>query len=342
MSILLRIGFKLLVIGVAAATFAGWCNSRADAQSTVPAPDTMEIIWASAYWQIYDSGQSATNFAVLLQYNIDYDDTLPAQTLDQIIGFQLEYIDANNNVRPIMIVQPFPYNHNGYGQGVVGFYVPDDFEGLTNVDNTTSIRVSVFFFPGYVAEGTSSVTLPAPWRPAGSFPADVAQRLRLIDVSTQWTAIELLDTGDKLTGSGEVYAINSIPYLKTFAPDIFSGRLDYPELNREDIGESYQEDIDAAAAAEGSASWASQFNALADWVGQPVIMVTTTITVIISLIAAYFVQRMSGSPLVSMPVIALGVGGGALIGFVSLTFIGVIALFGILTLAFVLVLKRAG
>ena len=92
---------------------------------------------------------------------------------------------------------------------------------------------------------------------------------------------------------------------------------------------------------EGSEQWRIQFNELADLVGQPVVMVTTLATLILGGIGAFWIQKLSGSQLTTLPVMALSLGGGALVGWVDLQFIGLIGFFALLVLVFVLILKRA-
>ena len=337
----MKLLIKLGVVFAVLVASAGYCKTASAQEGPIPAPDKLEIVSATAYWQIYDSGAEASNFAVLVHYNIDYlaeEADRPTQTIDQLLAFQLEYIDSDNNVRPIMTVQPFPFTRSGYGQGIVGFYVPDDLEGATGVKDSTALRVSIFFFPGYLVENIDTRPFPVEWRPRDTFVTDMAHRLRLVDVSGSWGEIEILDTGNKLTQEGMVYVGGSFPYLTTLAPDLYSKGIVFPDTSREEVGNEYGEEL---ATTGGSEIWRDQFTSTADWLGQPVIMISTVLTLILGLAAAWGASKLAKSQLVTLPALAIVLAGGAIVGFVSLQLIGALAFMGLLVFLFVVVLKRA-
>ena len=320
MRLLIRLG---LLIGVVIA-IGSYCRPAA-AQETVATPDTLELLSATAYYDVLDRDDSSV--AVLVLYHIDYTgDTLPVQSIDQLLAVQLDGPDG-----AIVTAQPFPYRRQGFGYGVVGFFLPD-----SGLSSSSSLRVSLFGFPGYLSL-TDHRETAVEWRPRADFAADVVGLVRRVEVSFEGD-VELLDDGDNLTTAGAIYTSNSIAYLQTLAPELYAQRLHEIEVERRRVGDTYAREL---ANIEGNDRWRMQFNSLAELLGQPVVMVTTLVVLVLGGIAAFWIQKLSGSQLTTLPVIALALGGGALVGWVDLAFIGIIGFFALIVLVFVLILKRA-
>lgn len=327
---MIRLVIRLAFFAVIAMAVGGVCRV-ASAQEAVAPPGTVQILSATAYWQLYD--RESPNIGILVRYDIDYpEEELPEQSLDQIAAIHLSYTNGGQR-ESIMAAQPYPYNRRGYGEGLVAFFVPDQ-PGLTS---STPLQVSVFFFPGLVV-AAPSVSLPVVWRPSSQYASDLTEQVRMVEVSEHWTDIRLLDADNHLTSDGIVYVGNVVPYLSEVAPQIFKSRLYFPEVNRQAVGDSYAQEL---VKPDGAEFWRTQFDPLADWIGQPVIMVKTLATIIIGLIAAWFFQRIAKSQLVSLPVLSLTLAGGALVGWVHMGFIGILGFAALLVFVFVTVLKRA-
>ena len=319
---------RLLFLGGAFLAVASYCHPAA-AQEAVATPDTLQLLSATAYYDILDDGDNSV--AVLVSYHIDYTgDTLPVQSIDQLLAVQLDGPDG-----AIVTAQPFPYRRQGFGYGVVGFFLPAD----SGLSRSSSLQASLFGFPGYL-ELTDHQETAVEWRPRADFTADVVSLVRRVEVQFEGD-VELLDDGDNLTTAGAIYTANSIAYLQTLAPELYAQRLHEIEVERREVGDSYTSQLAAMDDTEGSEQWRIQFNELAELVGQPVVMVTTLATLILGGIGAYWIQKLSGSQLTTLPVMALSLGGGALVGWVDLQFIGLIGFFALLVLVFVLILKRA-
>ena len=320
MRLLLRLGLLIAVV-FAVGSYCGIASAQA-----VATPSTLEIVSATAYYDVPDSGNSSVT--VLVQYHIDYADALPPQSIDQLLAIKLD-----GPSEALVASQPFPYRRQGFGYGVVGFFLPHP-SGLTS---SSALRVSLFYFPGYISSSDTQDTAVT-WRPAGEFSQGVIDNLRRLETSYEGE-VDLLDDADNLTAAGAIYARNSIPYLATLAPDLYTQQLHEIEVQRREIGSAYADEL---ADTGGGARWRTQFNSTAEWLGQPVIMITTIVVVILGLIAAWFIQKISKSQLVTLPVLAISLAGGALLGWVHLGLIGITAFFSLLILAFVLVLKRSG
>ena len=325
--LVLKVSFLVLFL----VCVGGVCRA-AYAQGAIPAPSTAEILSATAYYEVLEN--SSGNITVLVQYEIGYTaEDVPAASIDTLLAVRVSYVNGDNV--DLVSAQPFPYHNDGYGQGVVGFFLPD--HGV--IDKTTPLRVSIFYFPGGIDASTvSTPPTPVVWRDRTAFASDVVDALRIVERS--WDgAVELLDSGDRLTAAGEIYAGGSVPYLQRLAPSLYTQRLHQTQTDRQEIGDSYAEVLQNTG---GDVDWRTQFNSTADLLGQPVIMVSTFVVILLGGISAWFIQKISGSGLTTLPVMAIALAGGALVGWVHLAFIGILGFAALLVFAFVVILKRAG
>lgn len=324
---MIKLVLRLGILAAVVLAVGGYC-STASAQESIAAPSTLAIHTAYAYHDILGNGDGSV--AVLVRYAIDYaDPDLPSSSIDELLAVQL------SAAAPVVSAQPFPYVRQGFGQGLVGFFIP----APADIESDTDLTVSLLYFPGGIT-GADPHETSVLWRTRTVFEADLIDALRTVQRSPAWVAseAEAIDGEGNLTASGQSYAASAIPYVSTLAPGLYLQVLQDVTVRRAEIGDTYAQELQNTG---GSARWRSQFNSTAEWLGQPVIMITTIATLILGLIAAYFFQKVSGSQLTTLPVIALSLAGGALVGWVSLAFIGVLAFAGLLVVAFVVILKRA-
>lgn len=320
---MIRLALRIIVIGAVIFGLGGYC-ARAFAQ--VAEPSVVELVSATAYYDALGRGDSSV--AALVLYHIEYDEgTAPAQDIDELLAIRLAAASG-----PLAVSQPYPYANGGYGYGVVGFLLPDP----SGVTTASSLTASVMYFPGYVS-GAHDHEVSVEWRPRADFEADVVQALRRVEADTGGV-LELLNDGDNLTAAGGVYAAGSIPYLRALAPGLYSQSLTEIDINRQEVGEAYAEELQDTG---GGERWRTQFNSTADWLGQPVVMVSTFVTLIVGAIAAWFGSKLAKSPLVTLPIMTITLAGGAIVGWVHLGFIAIIGFFALLIFAFVVILKRA-
>ena len=320
---MIRLALRTLILAAVALLVGGTC-ARAFAQ--VAAPTVVEIVSATAYYDVLDRGDSSV--AVVVLYHIDYDeDDLPTQSIDELLAIQLSGPDGT-----LVVSQPYPYTNDGYGYGVVGFFVPDP-SGLTT---SSALTVSVVYLPGYISTSIDHQTT-VEWEDKRNLEAGIAAAVRRVEASTNG-GLTLLDGSDHLTPDGIAYARNAIPYLRTLAPGLYSQQLRDVQVTRVDVGETYADEL---ADTGGSAAWRTQFNSTADWLGQPVIMISTFVVFIIGAVAAWYAQKLAKSPLVTLPTMTIALAGGAVVGWVHLGFLALIGFFAALVFMFVVILKRA-
>lgn len=182
-------------------------------------PTSTSIDETYAYRNLIQSG----DILVLAVYNIAYG-TIPPESIDDTFIFRL--IDTDNTTE-LGSVLAYPYNDNGYGQGIIAFY----FDNATAPTWGESYIVRVSGNPVYFTDPPESnfvIPSSAYYSLSTQDANQTALAARIISIANgleiAWTDTLTTDTdagGTVLDSSGQLYFTNSIPGLQSMAPGAF-------------------------------------------------------------------------------------------------------------------------
>lgn len=295
--------------------------------------DTFTMLSARAYGQAIETG----DILLVIHYDIDYV-VIPSETAEQ--AFLGHYADASASPTQRVSTSPRVQVNSGYGQGVMSLYMSraevTSF-GITWADGDAA---QIAGNPAFFAD-PQLLNLLIEWRAetdsATILENDIRDIANILEVQTEWSGVDLI-SDQTLTDTGEDYFVNSIPNLRTMAPDLFVGSLGAPAFIERTHGSSYQDALNEFWV--GSAL-EDNWDSLADWWNLPVNMVTSMAVITLAVIVGAWAQRTSGESLVTLPAMGVVLIGGTLVDWVPLQFTAVLGFFGLLVISYALWLKRA-
>ena len=320
---MIGMGIRIAILATFALIIGGVCRlAWAQEIIDVPVADAFDIVSANSYQVILGT---AGYTAVVVHFSMDYEEA-PSIDLNIWSAYHLTGGEGVESA-PIYSSPPSIFNGGYTNQGIVVMLVPGAMV-YPSVEATVN--------PGYRYAGD----LPQSSILIGTQSVDdgIVNALRQVSASPSFVNNSLLTNEGLLTDTGAAYLIAAMPYARVIVPGLFAASHRDIVYSRVPVGGAYADEL---ATADGSAQWQSQFDVLADFIGQPLIMVKTLIVVILGAIAAWWSQKQADSPLITLPVMGLALGGGALVGWVSLAFIGILGFAGLFVFVFVTVLKRA-
>ena len=304
--------------------------------------DTFSIISARAYGSLL----ATDDVLLVIHYDIAYEDCpdsrgeheCPEETATE--AYLGAYYDDSAGVTRVSAA-PVYFVVSGYGQGVMSVYLNptdvDDWDITWGDEDAARISGNPTLFTLPPKLDTDIV-----WRDSDDAGTTLATDVRAIATTLEnrpeWAGVSLR-FGDRLEPDGEDYFESAIPNLRLMAPDLFAGSIINPDFIERDHGDSYANDLMDLWDDSGIEN---QFEDLADSLQQPVSMVSTAFVLVIGLIAAVWAAKLTGNGLVTIPVLAIVIAAGTLIGFVPMVLTGSIGFMAALTVGFVLFLKRVG
>lgn len=213
------------VVGIAVITLLG-LMILAIPVLAVADPDSVSIEEIHANRNLRETGDAH----ILVHYNVAYA-APPNNPIDEVFTFRLMDTDGETELGASLA---YPYNDDGYGQGVVSFYF-DASDALTwgqdyyirIIGNPTQFAdPPVYDFEMQSSDWTSLTG-------SGDNKDDLADKILEIarDLEVAW-AVTLLDqteTGTVLASAGEAYFRNAINGLQVLAPSVFLVQVGDPE-----------------------------------------------------------------------------------------------------------------
>ena len=230
---------------------------------------------------------------VLVVYHVDYFGgvaMLPAAA-------DAWWVDGQVGDRSVASAQAVAYARGGWGYGLVALLTD---EVLTQVTLTAA--------PGRYAE---PLGVTEPVTAGGDLGRDLLLALRGLQSQPEWEGQSLV-SGEWLASDGIAYAEAVVPGLRDRAPEIYSSRIvdlrsqSFAPTARTDQGIL---DVDALSGMTGSAARVSHL---------PEVTFRLLITAVIAIVAAGLAIKFGRSGLLALPVVALVLVGGTIIGFVPL------------------------
>lgn len=209
------------------------------ALASVPQPTTLEIWEISAYENTREDGDQL----YIVQYYIVENSTYNA---NQLFIFRLFDEDDNE----LSHTTPYPYNDQGYGMGVVAFYIDAD----DAPDWESGVYVMVVGNPlidwdgGYASSTTMSII---DWNTGTQTDMQEAVWNKIIGLASELTASwgTAMTTTTQgilvLTDYGANYFLQVVPYLSTIAPFTLGQYIfppDYP-IDEKPASDSYADSL---------------------------------------------------------------------------------------------------
>lgn len=319
----------LAIILILVFVFAG----QTDRVFAIANPDDMEILAITAYRGVLED----EDILVIVKYNIEYA-TPPTELASQTFLFRF-----TDGVTTFNSTVPYPYNDNGYNQGIVSFYWDAaTVDSLGLVWESASYKVVLAgnptFFPALPPVENSSIVWRSELATMFHLRNDILTLARELELEWGVDLVASTPEGNLLTNEGDEYFTNSIDNLRLMLPNIFLSRTESVSFPEETFTKSYAEelkdfwdgtDLDAA------------FNSLATLLDVPRIMLTTIILIVLGMFVAFSVIKVTGQPaigLMSFTVILLA---GTLVGMTELVLIAIIAAAGVLGIFYVIFYRQS-
>jgi hypothetical protein len=302
----------------------------------VAPPDTFTQTTARAYGSVTESG----DILLLVHYDIDYISCCPAESIvDTIIAawYDTSAGTIANTTSPTITGGV----SSGYGQGAIGMYLSAaEVTAAAIVWNDADFS-NLFGNPSFFSTPPFN-QVSIEWRAESgrtAIGADVLSLGSSLQGSTRWVdAGKTLVENGVLTGEGESYFQAVIPGLRAMAPDLYSGSMINPDFYERDFGDSYTTTLDNYWV--GSA-FENQWDTTADWLNLPVIFVRVLATILIGSVVCYSLVRMTGQPLLIVPVMGMVLASATIINWVPLQLTAILGFFALMVTGFALWLKRA-
>lgn len=310
-------------LGLSAAVFT--LSSVAYAQTT----PTGDVLRAYAYADVIMDGDRLA----VVHFDLEVSD--PA---DEAPASGRVLVQVRRDAADVVVVAAAPVAlvDNGYAQGVVGIYAEAGVVWDSGEGSTAEVVLSPVEDSDTVVLGSESVI----WRNNDTLRDDVVDLLGLTQADAAYSESQLLTGAGQLTEpAGVGYVSAAIPVAPLVLGEIFPGRLVFPELSPDDGVPStvYQDELDEFFV---GTDLENSLEGVEEWTGQPKGVVGGVITIIAAVIAAFVVGVFTKSGLVTLPSMAIVFSGSALMSFLSLTMVGIMAGVAGLVVVFLLVLKR--
>jgi len=226
-------------------------------------PTTLEIQEVTAYENYHEEDAQL----YIATYYISGNYTIDA---DELFLFQL--LDGDGDA--VVTKAPYPFHDNGYGLGVVAFYL-DASDALTWGGNASVKLVGnpMVGWDGGIPNTTMDVIT---WNTGTTEEIEELVSSNVLalaaDLEESWD-VDMVTTGDgvtTLTDDGSTYFINVIPYLQTGAPSVFGQYVFAPHypIDEKPATDSYadwlEESIDGTVfdISPTAASWGMSRGAL--------------------------------------------------------------------------------
>jgi hypothetical protein len=302
-------------------------------------PDSMILDDIQAYQSTVESG----DILFVMSYQINYT-VNPDEAASQ--AFLLRLMDGTTELRS---TAPFSYVNSGYSSGVFSIYFTAaevELMGITWEDSGYTFRLqgnpNVFASPPVVENGSIDWNSPLFSKSILSSQVQVlALGLEVAWIPYTDPDIDLLfatPTGNGFTAEGEFYFTNVIPNLRVMTPNLFTGSVSNPYIPEREFTLSYRDQLlqfwdnsSIGAAMDGVASVFNTPRTLLTTLG----MVAFNIFIIVVMTranpAAYQIAPLTTA--IIFPV-------GAYIGLTDMIFAGLLAVFAIFGMVFILFLRR--
>lgn len=299
------------------------------------APDSIDIVRKYVNRNLLETGDAFFYF----QYDIPYT-VLPDEDIDDAMIFRL--IDTDGTTE-LGVDLAYVYQNGGWGQGVAGFYFAADdaptwgsvytlrVSGNPVVYATPPAQDFTFDFADYTTSTDQDTNQE-----------EVADNILVMaaDLATEWSLdlIESGDTGPILSSIGEIYFRSAISGLQGMAPDIFLIQIDAPDFD----GETWGTNQSSSYANRWGGTWVGVgINAVAGLFNLEPLTFSGFITLAISIGIVILGVAYTGSVLPGfMSVVPVELCGG-LMGWLSMSVVGIVTLFCALYVAWYWFFGRA-
>lgn len=204
---------------------AGILTFVAPVAASYQQPTILEIQEITAYENYYEEDAQL----YIITYYIDFEDA-PAQDADELFLFQL--LDDGD---AIATKSPFPFHDDGYGLGIVSFYLDS---GDAPTWESSNVAIKLVGNPMVEWDGG----LPSTSSDAISWNTDTLEETTkavssevlalAADLEESWD-VDMVTTSEgvtTLTDNGSTYFLNVIPYLQTGAPSVFGQYVFAPDF----------------------------------------------------------------------------------------------------------------
>lgn len=296
-------------------------------------PDNLSITSIFGYQNILSDG----DVLIVVRYDIDYT-VLPTEQADE--AFLVRFLSG---VLELGSALPFPFNDDGYREGIVSFYFDPATVTANSITPAGSFTVRIQGNPTLFSTPPITDNGSILWRSSLATKFHLKNDLSAIafDFEAAWSAndfdlIASTPEGNRLTIDGEEYFTNSILDLHLMIPDLFASGITLPTFEEREFTQS----LDTNRAQ----FWAGTeidvlFQAGADTLAISKELFSTILLLVGASFVAFMFFRVTQRVEAGMLVYALAIPVGAYVGFVPPTFAALVAAMAVLATGYVFFYK---
>ena len=296
-------------------------------------PDNLQVVSAQCFGGLLETG----DFGCITHYDIDYI-SVPSELASDTF---LNNFISSTTPSTLRASSPYVFVNSGYGNGATNIYFSATDAatlGATfSAAHPMQIAGNPSTFPS-VPVASRAITWGVSVNGGVAFGNAVLALAADFEVEAEWAGVNLVEataSGNVLTAQGEDYFTNTIPNLRTIAPDIFSSAILTPSFSEREFDRTYSTALETQF---DDSALSTTFLGLANFVGAPEMMMRGSIMFVLSLlvwgatarglskvpnglvIAAFTVPVVLGSAVV-LGMLDIAVAG--VIGFIFLFIIGI-------------------
>lgn len=310
--------------------------------SYIASPDSVSQT-VYAYGSLIEAG----DLFMLSHYNIDYS-TNPVPTTDATTTIITAYQTSTGSL--ISTGSIVTQVNNGYGEGAYGIYLSASqvtAGGITWGDSDFGyILGNPSYFSPLPTNATSITWQSETGGGNTTLVADILSISGTLEGLSYWSSCDLVNSG-ALASCGETYWGAIVPSLSAIATSLFSGTIVNPDFSQRTFTNTYGASLDTYW--DGS-SQVTAFDNLATFLFNydptgtsqiGLIYAKLLVMAIGATLGVVVMMRLTGSPLMVFPVIAITMIGGTILNLVPLTLTLISAFISLAIIGYILWLKRA-
>ena len=322
-----------LIIGLMLAILTGF-TAWGDAVS----PDAMQFKSVQVSGNLTESG----DIGFFFHYNIEYEDPPghPDELVDELFTFRLISTD---NTSELGAVSPYAVPNSGYGEGCTAFYfAPEDapawgqaytirIAGNPNMFSNPPILNYTVSLADYTTSDNRTL--------AREFLTNyIISVTRLLEDAWDIDLLDHTDTGTVLNSVGESYFRASIPGIQVMAPDLFYIQSISPDYDYREWGSGLADNYTGRFDGTMVGDWLSGIEADigVDWS-----LATSGITVLIMVGWMVISQKAFATTEPGLIAAAITFLGSAVIGFVHVAVMAIVAILFALFIGYVLFFRTS-
>ena len=312
--------------------------------TVISAPDSVSQT-VYAYGSLIEAG----DLFILSHYNIDYGSNPVPTTATATDSFITAYKKSTGSF--ISTGQITTQVNYGYGEGAYGVYLSSAQVTSASITWGDSDFGTLLGNPSYFSGSLPSNDTSITWQSETgggntTLVADILSISATLEGLSYWSSCDLVDSG-ALATCGETYWGSIVPSLSAVSPSLYSGVIANPDFSERTFTNTYGDSLDTYW--DGS-SQVNAFDGLATYLfnydptgTSKIGLIYTRLLImgIATVIVIAIMVKITGSPMIAFPILAVCMIGGTIINMVPLQLTLISSFIALSIIGYSLWLKRA-